>query len=73
MDVETLLELYLRDWYGEETAAKASLVWMRPFQYKGTTVGRGGIREGEREMAVFLYQLPMQAKSTIPLSPRSSD
>ena len=55
---DTVLEQYLRDWYGEDVAEKATLVWMRPYPFKGTTVGREGLRKGEREMAVFLYKLP---------------
>ena len=55
---DSILERYLRDWYGDDVASKATLIWMRPYQFKGTTVGREGLRKGEREMAVFLYGLP---------------
>jgi hypothetical protein len=58
------LERYLRDWFGADLAAQASLVWMRPYQFKGTTVGSDGLRKGEREMAVFLYRLPELDKAS---------
>jgi hypothetical protein len=58
------LERYLRDWFGEDLAGQASLVWMRPYQFKGTTVGSNGLRKGEREMAVFLYRLPELDKAS---------
>ena len=60
------LERYVRDWFGADLAAQASLVWMRPYPFKGTTVGSDGLRRGEREMAVFLYHLPVLSKYTTP-------
>jgi hypothetical protein len=61
---DPILERYLRDWYGEDMAAKATLVWMRPYPFKGTTVGSEGLRDGEREMAVFLYKLHVLGERT---------